>query len=354
MRRSRQLALVRVGEGLGADARPRCSMRCTPGSRPDAVVIVAGTSDAGGSRDRGGARARRRLDGPLERIDWNAITWRMPRDRPDTHASDPSQRREAPATDDDRSVRRRGLLQHAPGGRAHLQSLSRSYQRGVEDLDYEVIVVDNGSDPEQRLTPELVASFGSEFRLVEMGDERRPVADGGAQPRHRVGSGQRLGTDDRRRPRADARRARRTGCWPCAPTSLPSSPPNSGTWAPVSRAMRSRRATTRTPRTGSSTGSQWPTDGYRLFEIGHFIGERDWFDGIVESNCLFVPRKLLEQVGCFDDAFSMPGGGYANLELFERLAHMPGVRAVEHPGRRHLPPVPRGHHHERGRRGRPP
>ena len=33
----------------------------------------------------------------------------------------------------------------------------------------------------------------------------------------------------------------------------------------------------------------WPADGYRLFEIGHFIGDRDWFDGLWESNCLFVP-----------------------------------------------------------------
>jgi cephalosporin hydroxylase len=72
----------------------------------------------------------------------------------------------------------------------------------------------------------------------------------------------------------------------------------------------------------------WPVDGYRLFEIGHFIGERDWFDGIVESNCLFVPRKLLEQLGGYDEGFSMPGGGYANLDLFERLALSPGVTAA--------------------------
>ena len=35
---------------------------------------------------------------------------------------------------------------------------------------------------------------------------------------------------------------------------------------------------------------EWPRDGYRLFEIGHFIGDRDWFDGVWESNCMFVPR----------------------------------------------------------------
>jgi len=70
---------------------------------------------------------------------------------------------------------------------------------------------------------------------------------------------------------------------------------------------------------------EWPSDGYRLFEVSHFIGDRDWFDGVLESNCLFVPRSLLEQVGGFDDSFSMPGGGYANLDLWERLGASPDV-----------------------------
>ena len=44
--------------------------------------------------------------------------------------------------------------------RRTLHSLSRSYQWGIDDLDYEVIVVENGSDPEQRLGEELVAASG--------------------------------------------------------------------------------------------------------------------------------------------------------------------------------------------------
>ena len=36
----------------------------------------------------------------------------------------------------------------------------------------------------------------------------------------------------------------------------------------------------------------WPANGYRLFDIGHFIGERDWLDGMWESNCLFVTRDV--------------------------------------------------------------
>ena len=70
---------------------------------------------------------------------------------------------------------------------------------------------------------------------------------------------------------------------------------------------------------------KWPSAGHRLFEIGHFVGDRDWLDGLWESNCMFVPRAQLEQVGGFDESFSMPGGGYANLELYERLGSSPDV-----------------------------
>ena len=136
------------------------------------------------------------------------------------------------------------------------------------------------------------------------------------------------------------------------PTSRPWWPPSSGTSGPASRTRRSTSGYDQDVEDRLFERIQWPADGYRLFEIGHFIGERDWFDGIVESNCVFVPRKLLEQVGGFDDAFSMPGGGYANLDLFERLALGPGRHAGEHPGRGQLPPVPRRHHHQRHRRGR--
>jgi cephalosporin hydroxylase len=77
---------------------------------------------------------------------------------------------------------------------------------------------------------------------------------------------------------------------------------------------------------------EWPVDGYRLFEIGHFINdgsrERDWLDGILESNCIFTSREALEQIGGFDEGFSMPGGGYANLDLYERLAVAPGTNVV--------------------------
>ncbi len=43
---------------------------------------------------------------------------------------------------------------------------------------------------------------------------------------------------------------------------------------------------------------------------------------------MFAPRSLLEQVGAFDESFNMPGGGFANLELYERLGSSADVNVV--------------------------
>src|SRR2546423_206527 len=45
-----------------------------------------------------------------------------------------------------------------------LTSLTRSYQRHVQDLPYEVLCIDNGSDPP--LERAWVESFGPQFRLI--------------------------------------------------------------------------------------------------------------------------------------------------------------------------------------------
>ena len=124
--------------------------------------------------------------------------------------------------------------------------------------------------------------------------------------------------------------------------------------ARASRATRWPTATTRPTRTGCSSAIDWPADGYRLFEIGHFIGDRDWFDGLWESNCIFVPRALLEQVGRLRREL---------LDARRRLRQPRALRAARLVARRHrrhhprrglVPPGPRRHHHQPGRRRRAP
>ena len=67
-----------------------------------------------------------------------------------------------------------------------LHSLSRAYQRGIDDLDYEVIVVENGSAPDQQLGEEFVRSFGPEFRYLDLGDDAHAVTGRRAQRGHRA------------------------------------------------------------------------------------------------------------------------------------------------------------------------
>src|SRR5690348_5093609 len=56
-----------------------------------------------------------------------------------------------------------------------LHSLSRSYQRGLEDVDYELIVVEIGSAPDQVLGEDFVRSFGKELRYLDLGAEATPT-----------------------------------------------------------------------------------------------------------------------------------------------------------------------------------
>ena len=208
-----------------------------------------------------------------------------------------------------------------------LHSLSRAYQQGVDGLDYEVVVVDNGSAADQRLDAEFVSSFGPEFRLLDLRADARP------SPTVALNRGMQVG-----RGRSFAFMI--DGAHVLTPGVLKYGMAGLATYGPAVVATQQWYVGPGQQPAAVEVGYdqtfedelfgriQWPVDGYRLFEIGHFIGDRDWFDGVLESNCLFTPRALLEQVGAYDDSFSMPGGEYANLDLWERLASTPGVAMV--------------------------
>lgn len=71
---------------------------------------------------------------------------------------------------------------------------------------------------------------------------------------------------------------------------------------------------------------QWPSNGYRLFEIASLAGSSGdgWFLPITESNCFFMAKQTYESLRGFDERFDKPGGGLANLDFYKRaceLAH---------------------------------
>ena len=70
----------------------------------------------------------------------------------------------------------------------------------------------------------------------------------------------------------------------------------------------------------------WQTDGYRLFDIASVAGSSvaGWFGCINETNGLFLDRRLWDDLRGLDERFASPGGGYVNLDLWERAVRQSG------------------------------
>jgi len=74
----------------------------------------------------------------------------------------------------------------------------------------------------------------------------------------------------------------------------------------------------------------WPEDGYRLFEIAVFAASsrRGWLLPVSESNALFTTRELWLELGGYEERFESAGGGLVNLDTYGRAAALPDVRLV--------------------------
>jgi len=328
-----QLALLHLGPGLGPDVEQVLEVlypRLAPGGllavEPDLPALAGAIEDY---------RSRHGVTTPLERDRSGGVAWTKeePLGEPTAHvrgtrpgASRAPLVRPAGIRAPDLSVVMvvHNMRREAPRS---LRSLSPRYQQGLDGRRYEVIVVENGSAPDQRLGAPLVEGFGSQFRYIDMGDDATPspvpaMNRGLAKSKGRVLA---LMIDGAHvlTPRvlhyglagleAYGHAVVATQAWYVGP----------GQQGDVMRAGYDQAI-----EDALFEQIAWPDDGYRLFEIGHFVGDRDWFDGLWESNCLFVPRTLTEQAGGLDEAFAMPGGGYSNLDLYERLSASPEVQVV--------------------------
>lgn len=81
----------------------------------------------------------------------------------------------------------------------------------------------------------------------------------------------------------------------------------------------------------------WPTDGYRLFEIstpyriepGGVRPRLLWFVRQFESNCLFMRKSSFLHVGGADERFDIPGGGILLPDLYRQLGYLPDATLVQ-------------------------
>lgn len=198
-----------------------------------------------------------------------------------------------------------------------LTSLSRGYQRGIGELDYEVLCVDNGSDPP--LDPDWIASFGPEFRLFT---PSRILSS----PCFAINEAARAARGQYLAIMIDGAHLLTPGVFAEAMAALAEDPKALVAvryWF-VGGDQRWLHAAgyTREMEDKIFERIHWPANGYLLFAMGAPIGESPtaWLDSLIESNCLFIPAEHYRRIGGMDEGFSEAGGGFTNLDLFRRAA----------------------------------
>ena len=197
-----------------------------------------------------------------------------------------------------------------------LHSLSSAFQRSVGAENYEVIVVENQSD--SMLTADEVTSYGLQFRyVVNPGDATSPAAAanfGASQARGRalmlIIDGARIVSPGVLRHTLAAQRffdrpVVATLAWHLGPDNQARSIHNGYDQIAEDELL---------------AGSGWDQDGYKLFEISTLAGSSalGWFLPILESNCITLDREHFFSLGGFSEEFRSPGGGFVNLDFYER------------------------------------
>lgn len=210
-----------------------------------------------------------------------------------------------------------------------LQGLARDYQHGAADLDYEVLLVDNGS-PEP-LDASTWAHVDVPVRLIR-------IDDAAPSPAPAVNAGLVEARGDVVCMMIDGAHILTPGIFRLALGAF--------------RAFGNAVVATRyfylglEEQTVSVTKGynqqvedelleriNWPQDGYRLYEVGTALKSTatliSWLNKIFESNCLFMRRALFNELGGLDERFDLPGGGFVNLDIFKRAVEAPGVTPVQ-------------------------
>ena len=210
-----------------------------------------------------------------------------------------------------------------------LQSLSRTYQQEAENLDYEIIVVDNGSP--KPLDENSWSHIDAPVRLLRIDD---------AKPSPAIAINH------------AAENAR--GEWLClmvdgahlvTPGVFKFALAASHAFVEAVVAVRYfflgpdeqnhsiAKGYCQAVEDNLLTSVQWPTEGYRLFEIGTPFragaASANWLHKMFESNCLFMRRTKFEALGGADEAFDLPGGGFLNLDLYKRACDSESATPVQ-------------------------
>jgi len=194
-----------------------------------------------------------------------------------------------------------------------LYTLSRAYQKNIEYLDYEALVIDSNS-PEP-LNAEMVKSFGSEFSY-------HFVKTAHPSPVEALRHGLELSKGEYVMIVIDGAHLLTPAIfskWQSAVKAYP----NSFVYTQRYHLGKYRQNDDREYGQSSEdlllNSIDWKNDGYSLFKISHFRqADEWWFSKHFESSCFVILRKkLIEHGSIYKDYFSV-GGGFLNMDIFKK------------------------------------
>jgi hypothetical protein len=210
-----------------------------------------------------------------------------------------------------------------------LRSLLPPYQRGIDQDDCELILVDNGST--DRLSREEIHQVAPEavYHMLENPppSPAHALNFGAARAHHDVLVLQSDGASILT-PGALTRAAVAFRCFPHPVVLLQYFYLGPGPQNETMIRGYDQREEDRLLETIA-----WPSDGYRLLEISSpqtlDVAEGAWLGGWYESDCILMQRSVFEEIGGFDERFNLPGGGLAVMDLLYRAWALPDVQPVK-------------------------
>jgi SAM-dependent methyltransferase len=207
-----------------------------------------------------------------------------------------------------------------------LYSLSARYQRQVREDDYEVIVVDNGSNPP--LEAAASTRLGANFRHIRI-DNASP------SPAAAINRGVAASQAPAVGILIDGARMSSPGVVQMALACLARfERPVVGTvgfhLGPDIQTRSPARGYCQAVEDALLERIDWRRDGYRLFDVSALAGSSQgaWLSSIAESNLLFMPRALFDELSGYDERFDLPGGGLVNLDFYRRASELEGSTLI--------------------------